>query len=134
MSTTAPSSAPSPRNSLPITGNWPNPAITLVFDKGNNSEEAFESLQNTPFHFVGSLVPSQHSELLGISRRQFRTISQAGLERVEIYRTQKKVFGQARTIVVTFNQNLYDGQLQGLATHLGKARLLSNSLTAGITG
>src|SRR5450756_1213170 len=36
--------------------------ITLVFDKGNNSEESFESLQNTPFHFVGSLVPSQHSE------------------------------------------------------------------------
>jgi len=96
--------------------------ITLVFDKGNNSEESFESLQNTPFHFVGSLVPSQHSELLAVSRRQFRTISQAALEGVEVYRTQKKVFGQLRTIVVTFNQNLYDGQLQGLTTHLSKAR------------
>jgi transposase len=96
--------------------------ITLVFDKGNNSEESFVSLQNTPFHFVGSLVPSQHSELLAVSRRQFRTISQAALEGVEVYRTQKKVFGQLRTIVVTFNQNLYDGQLQGLTTHLSKAR------------
>ena len=96
--------------------------ITVVFDKGNNSEEAFESLRNTPFHFVGSLVPSQHSELLAISRKQFRTLSHAGLEDVEAYRTEKKVFGQARTIVVTFNQNLYDGQLQGLTTHLSKAR------------
>jgi transposase len=96
--------------------------ITLVFDKGNNSEEAFETLQNTPFHFVGSLVPSQHSELLAISRKQFRTLTQGGLEGVEAYRTQKKVFGQPRTIVVTFNQNLYDGQLQGLHTHLSKAR------------
>lgn len=96
--------------------------ITLVFDKGNNSQAAFESLHDTPFHFVGSLVPSQHSELLTISRKQFRTLSQAGLKGVEVYRTQKKVFSQARTIVVTFNQNLYDGQLQGLATHLGKAR------------
>ena len=96
--------------------------ITLVFDKGNNSEQAFESLQNTPFHFVGSLVPSQHSELLAISRQQFRTLTQPGLEGVEVYRTQKKVFGQVRTIVVTFNQNLYDGQLQGLTAHLGKAR------------
>lgn len=96
--------------------------ITLVFDKGNNSEEAFESLHNTPFHFVGSLVPSQHSELLAISRQQFRMLSQGDLEGVEAYRTQKKVFGQAHTIVVTFNQNLYDGQLQGLTTHLGKAR------------
>ena len=96
--------------------------ITLVFDKGNNSEEAFESLQNTPFHFVGSLVPSQHAELLAISRKQFRTLAQPGLEGVEVYRTQEKVFGQPRTIVVTFNQNLYDGQLQGLTAHLGKAR------------
>ena len=29
---------------------------------------------------------------------------------------------QPRTIVVTFNRNLYDGQLQGLSAHLGKAR------------
>jgi len=96
--------------------------ITLVFDKGNNSEEAFASLQNTPFHFVGSLVPSQHSELLAIPRKQFRTLSRVGLEGVAAYRTQKKVFGQTRTIVLTFNQNLYDGQLQGLTAHLGKAR------------
>jgi transposase len=96
--------------------------ITLVFDKGNNSEEAFEPLQNTPFHFVGSLVPSQHAELPTISRQQFRTLTQAGLEGVEAYRAQKKVFGQPRTIVVTFNQNLYDGQLQGLTAHLDKAR------------
>jgi transposase len=96
--------------------------ITLVFDKGNNSQEAFESLQNTPFHFVGSLVPSQHAELLAISRKQFRTLTQPGLEEVEVYRTQKKVFGQPRTIVVTFNPNLYDGQLQGLTAHLSKAR------------
>ena len=96
--------------------------ITLVFDKGNNSQEAFDSLQNTPFHFVGSLVPSQHSELLTISRKRFRTLTQLGLEGVGAYRAQKKVFGQMRTIVVTFNQHLYDGQLQGLTAHLGKAR------------
>jgi transposase len=96
--------------------------ITLVFDKGNNSEAAFASLQNTPFHFVGSLVPSQHAELLAVSRKQFRTLSHVGLEGVEAYRTQKKVFGQTRTIVLTFNQNLYDGQLQGFTTHLDKAR------------
>ena len=41
---------------------------------------------------------------------------------MEAYRAQKKVFGQLRTIVVTFNQNLYDGQLQGLTAHLDKAR------------
>ena len=66
-------------------------------------------------------VPSQHSGLLTISRAQFRKLAQPGLEDVEAYRTQKKVFGQPRTIVVTFNQNLYDGQRQGLTAHLDKA-------------
>ena len=48
--------------------------------------------------------------------------TQPGLEEVEVYRTQKKVFSQPRTIVVTYNPNLYDGQLQGLTSHLSKAR------------
>jgi len=96
--------------------------ITVVFDKGNNSQEGFDTWHSTPFHFVGSLVPSQHADLLEIPRRRFRTLAAAGLEEVAVYRTQKKVFGQPRTIVVTFNQNLLDGQLQGLMQHLSKAR------------
>lgn len=96
--------------------------ITLVFDKGNNSEEAFASIASTDFHFVGSLVPSHHSELLNISRKKFRALSQSGLEDVQAYRTQKQVFRQSRSIVVTYNQHLYDGQLQGLSAHLKKAR------------
>ena len=96
--------------------------ITVVFDKGNNSQEGFQMWQNTPFHFVGSLVPSQHAELLEIPRRRFRRLTPAGLEDVEVYRAQKTVFGQPRTIVVTFNPNLLEGQLQGLTQHLDKAR------------
>src|SRR6266567_1950585 len=44
--------------------------ITLIFDKGNNSELAMQTLQGTQdppqpgFHFVGSLVATQHSDLL----------------------------------------------------------------------
>ena len=60
--------------------------------------------------------------MLTISRTQFRTLTQLGLEGVEVYRAQKKVFGQPRTIVMTFNRHLYDGQLQGLTAHLDKAR------------
>ena len=67
-------------------------------------------------------MPSQHADLLEIPRRRFRALNTAGLEDVAVYRTQKKVFGQSRTIVVTFNQNLLDGQLQGLTQHLDKAR------------
>ena len=34
--------------------------ITLIFDKGNNSAEAFATIEDSAFHFVGSLVPTQH--------------------------------------------------------------------------
>lgn len=96
--------------------------ITLIFDKGNNCAEAFQTLTETPFHFVGSLVPTQHPDLLAIPRRRFRVLTTPRLEGVEVYRTEKKVFGGARTVLVTFNQNLFDGQLQGLTTSLNKAR------------
>jgi transposase len=96
--------------------------ITLVFDKGNNSEEAFDTLSPSPFHFVGSLVPSQHTDLLAVPRRRFRALSNPRLEGVEVYRTEKKVFGRPHTVVITFNQNLLDGQMQGLTANLTKAR------------
>jgi len=96
--------------------------ITLIFDKGNNSAEAIESLAASPFHFVGSLVPTQHPDLLAVPRRQFRAVTTPRLEGVEVYRTEKKVFGRTHTVVVTFNQKLLDGQLQGLTASLNKAR------------
>jgi transposase len=96
--------------------------ITLVFDKGNNSEEACDTLAASPFHFVGSLVPSQHADLLAVPRRRFRALPNPRLDGVEIYRTVKKVFGRPHTVVVTFNQNLLDGQMQGLTANLNKAR------------
>ena len=96
--------------------------ITLIFDKGNNSTEAFQKLAGTPFHFVGSLVATQHPDLLVVPRRRFRTLTTPRLEGVQVYRTEKKIFGRTHTVVVTFNQKLLDGQLQGLTASLTKAR------------
>jgi transposase len=96
--------------------------ITLVFDKGNNSAEAFHTLAASPFHFVGSLVSSQHADLLAVPRRRFRALENPRLDGLEVFRTEKKVFGRVHTVVVTFNQHLLDGQLQGLTANLNKAR------------
>ncbi len=96
--------------------------ITLVFDKGNNSADAFDTLNGSSFHFVGSLVPSQHTDLLAVARRRFSSLNSPRLAGLEVYRTRKKVFGREHTIVVTFNPKLYDGQLQGLTHNLEKAR------------
>lgn len=96
--------------------------ITLVFDKGNNSQEAFETVDASPFHFVGSLVPSRHRDLLEVPPGKFQKLPGERLRDCRAYRTQRTVFGQTRTIVVTYNENLLQGQLQGITRNLEKAR------------
>jgi len=96
--------------------------VTLVFDKGNNSADGFEMLDEMPFHFVGSLSPTQHPDLLEVPLEQFHPLNSPRLEQVSAYRTRKKVFGVERTIVVTFNDNLYTAQLTTLTEQISKAR------------
>jgi transposase len=96
--------------------------LTLVFDKGNNSTEGFEMLDTTEFHFVGSLCPTQHPDLLAVPHEAFQPLPSPRLEQVSAYRTTKEVFGAQRTVVVTFNDNLYTAQLTTLTEQISKAR------------
>src|SRR5271167_3605606 len=96
--------------------------LTLVFDKGNNSEENLERVGNSPFHFVGSLVPTQHKDLLSISRKAMRRLDPTQLPAVRSYRTRKVVFGIERTVLCTFNQKLFDSQTQTLSREIAKRK------------
>ena len=104
--------------------------ITLIFDKGNNSTDAFDTLDDTPFHFIGSLVPSQHADLLAVPLEKFTPLAGERLARCLAYRTTKQVFDQKRTIVITYNENLLEGQLQGITASLTKARRKLDDLQA----
>jgi transposase len=96
--------------------------VTLVFDKGNNSEEAFDTLADSDFHFVGSLVGSHHRDLWEVPLKKYRQLKGERLQSVRAYRTSREVFGQERTVVVTYNENLLEGQMQGITRSLEKAR------------
>jgi transposase len=106
--------------------------ITLIFDKGNNSKEAFQTLDHSPFHFVGSLVPSQHPDLLRIPLEDFQPLAGPRLASCLAYRATKTVFGQERTMVITYNEHLLEGQLQGIEAGLAKARRKLEELQAGL--
>jgi transposase len=67
--------------------------VTLLFDKGNNSADNLQALADTPYHFIGSLVPTQHPDLLAVPARRFRSLAAEGFPQVTAYRTQKEVFG-----------------------------------------
>jgi transposase len=98
------------------------PHITLVFDKGNNSEFNFDSFPNTGMHFVGSLKLTQCKDLIKISLRKYRDLEGEGLQDVKVYRTQHNVFAEQRTVLITFNENLLAGQLQGIGRNLAKCK------------
>jgi hypothetical protein len=74
------------------------------------------------YRVVGSLVPTQHPDLLGIPLDRFQSFKDARLEGVTAFRTSQEVFGRHWTIVVPRSQELLDGQLRGIAQVLGKRR------------
>jgi transposase len=45
-------------------------ALTLVFDAGQNSEDNYTLVDGAPLHFVGSLPPSEHPDLLAVDKRR----------------------------------------------------------------
>ena len=104
--------------------------VTIIFDKGNNSKDNLDALAATPYHFVGSLVSTQHIDLLQVQREQFRSLAQDGLPGVSAYRTTKKIFGHKRTVVVTYNENLFIAQSKTLLREIGKRQQHFRDLVA----
>jgi len=98
------------------------PRITLVFDKGNNSQANFESFNDTGMHFVGSLKLNQCKPLLAVPLKKYRRLAGAGLQEIQVYRTRKKVFAEERTVLISYNENLLAGQLQGIGHNIAKCR------------
>lgn len=103
-------------------------SLTLVFDKGNNSETNQTLLERTGYHFVGSLVPTHHDDLLAIPVGQFSKLEDARYEGTKAFRTTKEIFGVLRTIVVTRSQTLFEKQVRGIEQELGKKKRLLDDL------
>jgi len=109
--------------------------MTIVFDKGNNSDANFKKfITDSGFHFVGSVKPDDHKELAMISNNDesLKPVSHPRLDQVKAFRTQKNIYGKNLTIIVTFNNTLYTSQLQSINNEInkciGKLSLLSSKL------
>ena len=108
-----------------------NAPITLVFDKGNNSKENFEQLDQGPFHFIGSQKLNEHQELALISNKDTRLTSfnHSKLEGIKAFRINKQVYGKERTLVLTFNNNLYNDQIRTVYNDIEKCLLRLSELS-----
>lgn len=95
--------------------------ITLVFDKGNNAVDTIQDLvDNTPFHVIGSLVPTQHEDLLATPKGRLKRLDKKVFEAdVRAYRTKKEVYGRELTVLVTWNEKLFDAQTKTIEREAG---------------
>ncbi|MDR2338353.1 MAG: IS1634 family transposase [Deltaproteobacteria bacterium] len=97
--------------------------ITLVFDKGNNSNNGLELLERGDifkFHFVGGLRLNQCGDLLEIERERYTQLEGESLARTSAFRTTKEIYGNKFTVIITDNENLRESQLVGLKDNILK--------------
>lgn len=102
--------------------------VTIIFDKGNNSKDNLQAIEESPYHFIGSLVPTQHPDLLAIPAGKFHPLDGQGLPGVRAYRCQQEVFKVQRTILVTYNENLFVAQSRTLLREIAKRQALLRDL------
>jgi transposase len=99
--------------------------ITVVFDRGNNSEDNFDYLvdgDDLPFHYVSGLKKNQCKALFAVDKSQFTPLEGDGLEGQRTFRMSGfEAYGQKATAIVVDNPKLREGQLQGVMRDIDKA-------------
>jgi transposase len=94
--------------------------LTLVYDAGQNSQDNYETLDRSPLHFVGSLPPSDHPELLAISKKRYKSVGQEAFPGLVAFETSKVVFGKERRLVCCHSEGLHEKQSRGFDQTLAK--------------
>jgi transposase len=101
----------------------------LVFDAGQNSADNFDLFdvdettgeKGSPLHFVGSLPPSDHPDLLAVPKKRYTPVDPQTFPGLTGFETTKTVFGVERRVVVTHSPNLHAKQTAGFDQTIAKA-------------
>ena len=95
--------------------------LTLVYDAGQNSDDNYQLLDGAPLHFVGSLPPSDHPDLLAVSKDRYAVVDAERFVGLSAFETAKVVFGKERRLVVCHSEGLHTKQSRGFDQTLAKA-------------
>ena len=95
--------------------------LTLVYDAGQNSVDNYTLLDGAPLHFVGSLPPSDHPELLAVGKDRYEVVDADRFPGLVAFETTKVVFGKERRLVVCHSDGLHTKQSRGFDQTLAKA-------------
>jgi transposase len=108
-------------------------ALTLVYDAGQDSTDNQELMEDSPLHFVGSLPPSDHPDLLAVAKSRYRIVDAEAFPGLSAFEARTEVFGRDRRVVVTHSQCLHDAQVRGFEQTLSKARRQLTEITARLS-
>jgi transposase len=96
-------------------------ATTLTFDAGQNSEPNLTRLAELGLHFVGSVPPSDHPDLLARPAADRHLVPAYAQENLTALETTAMVLGRRRRVILTHSVGLHTAQQVGFAQTLRKA-------------
>ena len=96
--------------------------LTLVYDAGQDSEANQAHIEATPLHFIGSLPPSDHPELLAVNARRYRPVDADRYPGLTAFDTHGAALGAQRRLIVTHSATLHAKQVQGFDQTVAGAR------------
>jgi transposase len=103
-------------------------SLTVVYDAGQNSRDNHAAVEASGIGFVGSLPPSDHPDLLDISRDRYSVVDAGRFEALTAHDTTVTALGVTRRAVLTHSPTLHAGQSRGLDQSLAKARVRLSDL------
>ena len=93
---------------------------TLVFDKGNVSDDAMEALAVQGVRFVAALSANRSKELLSTPPGRFEPVS--GLSGTSAFSTAAEIWGVRCRVVVAYTESFFTQQLAGVTHNLVKCQ------------
>jgi transposase len=104
--------------------------LTVVFDAGNDSAANQDHLTGLGLHFVGSLVVSQHPDLLAIPASRYQLADPDRFGGLTYHEATTHALGAARRVIITHSPTFHARQARGFAQTLAKARRQLTELQA----
>jgi transposase len=96
--------------------------LTVVYDAGCDSADGQADVQASPLHFVGSLRPSDHPELLAIPARRLRVVDATRFPGLTAVETRTMALGAERRVILTHSEGFHLRQARGFEQTLAAAR------------
>lgn len=96
--------------------------LTMVYDAGQDSTSNQALIQESSLHFVGSLPPAHHRDLLKIPKSDYVTVDQNRIPGVTAYETRTSTLGREYRVILTHSVKFFDKQRRSFTQTLARAQ------------